>query len=309
MTEATVAQAAPSVPAEPATPPSARKRSSIWRENLRIFASNRFAVIGLAFLVLMVLFCFVGPLIYRTNQTATTLINANLAPSGQYPLGTDPEGLDILGRLMLGGQSTIELGLAVAVLSTGFGAAWGALSGYVGGFVDSLLMRIVDMMLSIPFLFFAVLLATLLTPTLPLIIAAITIVSWPSTARIVRGDTLSLRTRDYVTAARGVGSRHFPLIRRHIVPNAFGSIVVIGTLTVATSILIFASLSFLGLSVPPPATNWGRMATIGIQHLFDGYWWELWPPAIAIVLTIIAINAIGDGLYDVVDQRHKGKSG
>jgi ABC-type dipeptide/oligopeptide/nickel transport system permease subunit len=307
MTDAAVAPVAPSLPTEPVVPPKSRKRSSVWRENVRIFLANRFAMIGLIFLVLIVLFCFVGPLIYRTNQTATTLINANLPPSAQNPLGTDPEGIDILGRLMLGGQSTIELGLAVAVLSTSFGALWGALAGYVGGFVDTVLMRIVDMMLSIPFLFFAVLLATLLTPSLPLIIAAITIVSWPSTARIVRGDTLSLRTRDYVVAARGVGSRHFPLIQRHIVPNAFGSIVVVGTLTVATSILIFASLSFLGLEVPPPATNWGLIATEGIKHLFDGYWWELWPATIAIVLTVIAINAIGDGMYDVVDQRHKNK--
>lgn len=306
--DTTMVPPTPSLPAEPLLPTSPQ-RTSLWRENVRIFAANRFALAGAAFLVLMVLFCFVGPMIYKTNQTATTLLNANLAPSGQYPLGTDPEGLDILGRLMLGGQSTIELGLAVAVLSTGFGALWGALAGYVGGVVDSFLMRIVDMMLSIPFLFFVVLLATLLTPTLPLIIASIAIVSWPSTARIVRGDTLSLRTRDYVTAARGVGSRHFPLIRRHIVPNAFGSIVVIGTLTVATSILLFASLSFLGLGVPPPATNWGLVLTQGIKNLYNGYWWELWPAAAAIVLTVVAINALGDGLYDVVDQRHKRKGG
>lgn len=309
MTDAAVAPTASGVPAASPEAPAARKRSSVWRENVRIFSANRFAVIGLAVLVLMVLFCYVGPLLYRTNQTATTLINANLAPAGQYPLGTDAEGFDILGRLMVGGQSTIELGLAVAVLSTGFGALWGAMAGYVGGIVDSFMMRIVDMMLSIPFLFFAVLLATLLTPSLPLIIAAITIVSWPSTARIVRGDTLSLRSRDYVVAARGYGSRHFPLIRRHIVPNAFGSIVVIGTLTVATSILIFASLSFLGLSVPPPATSWGRMATQGIHVLANGYWWELWPAALAIVVTVIAINAIGDGMYDVVDQRHERAKG
>ncbi|MGH8979931.1 MAG: ABC transporter permease [Acidimicrobiales bacterium] len=309
MTDAAVAPVAPPVPAEPADSPRPRLRSQIWRENLRIFVSNRFAVVGLIFLVLMVLFCFVGPLVYRTNQGATTLINANLPPSAAHPLGTDFQGLDVLGRLMVGGQSTIELGFAVAVLSTSFGAIWGALAGYVGGFVDTVLMRIVDMMLSIPFLFFVVLLATLLTPTLLLIIAAITIVSWPSTARIVRGDTLSLRTRDYVQAARGAGSRHFPLIRRHIFPNAFGSIAVIGTLSVATSILIFASLSFLGMGVPPPATNWGRIATQGFEHFLDGYWWELWPAALAIVLTVIAVNAIGDGMYDVVDQRHKNANG
>jgi ABC-type dipeptide/oligopeptide/nickel transport system permease subunit len=284
-------------------------RSQVWRQNLYVFAQNRFALVSLVFLVAIALFCFVGPFIYRTNQTATTLINANLAPASGYPLGTDPEGFDVLGRLMLGGQSTLEVGFIAAILATGFGALWGALAGYIGGVVDSVLMRVVDMMLSIPFLFFAVLLATLLQPTLPLITVAITAVSWPSTARIVRGETLSLRTRDYVVAARGFGSPHWPLVRRHIMPNSLGSIVVNGTLTVATAILLFAYLSFLGLSVPPPATSWGRMLEMGINTLFDGYWWELWPAAIAIVLTVIAVNAVGDGFYDVVDKRNKAATG
>lgn len=308
MTDATVAPVTPIVPAEPVLSPRRHKHLAVWRENFRVFAANRFALAGLIVFVLIVLFCWVGPLIYRTNQTATTLINANLPPSGQFPLGTDQEGFDVLGRLMIGGQSAIEVGFAVAILSTAFGALWGAFAGYVGGVVDTTLMRIVDMMLAIPFLFFAVLLATLVTPTLLLIIAIISIVSWPSTARIVRGDTLSLRSRDYVVASRGFGSRHFPLIQRHIVPNSLGSVVVIGTLTVATTILTLAFLSFLGLSVPPPATNWGLIITDGIHTLFDGYWWELWPAAIAIVVTIIAITAIGDGMYDVVDKRHQGQA-
>ncbi len=254
-------------------------------------------------MVLIVLFCFVGPLVYKTNQTSATLLSSNLAPSGQYPLGTDPEGFDMLGRLMLGGQSTLEVGFAVAVFATAFGALWGALAGYVGGAVDSLLMRIVDTVLSIPFLFLAVLIATLLQPSLWLIVLAITAVSWPSTARIVRGETLSLRSRDYVTAAKGFGSWQLHLIGRHILPNSVGSIVVNATLKVATAILLFASLSFLGLGVPPPATSWGRMVTMGIHQLFNGYWWELWLPAAALVLVVIAVSGIGDGLYDVVAKR------
>ena len=284
-------------------------RWSLCQQNARIFAANKFALVGLVFLVLVTLFCFVGPLFYRSDQTLTTLFNSNLGPSGRFPLGTDPEGFDMLGRLMLGGQSTLEVGFAVAFFSTAWGAAWGAVAGYVGGVVDSVLMRVVDMMLSIPFLFFVVLLATLLQPTLPLIILAITAVSWPSTARIARGETLSLRGRDYVVASRGFGSKHLPLIRRHVVPNATGAIVVNGTLKVATAILLFAALSFLGLGVPSPATNWGRMLTIGIAHLFDGYWWQLWPPAVAIVATVIAVNAIGDGILDVVDKRHQQAAG
>lgn len=288
---------------------SARGRWELWRQNACIFAANRFALVGFFFIVAVTLFCFVGPIFYKSDQTLTTLFNSNLAPSGRFPLGTDPEGFDMLGRLMLGGQSTLEVGFAVAFFSTAWGAAWGAIAGYVGGAVDSVLMRVVDMMLSIPFLFFVVILATLLQPTLPLIILAISAVSWPSTARIARGETLSLRGRDYVLASRGFGSKHLPLISRHVVPNATGAIVVNGTLKVATAILLFAALSFLGLSVPSPATNWGRMLTIGISHLFDGYWWELWPPAIAIVATVIAVNAVGDGILDVVDKRHQQSTG
>lgn len=278
-------------------------RWSKWREDVSVFSKNRLALVSFAFLVLIVLFCFVGPLLYRSNQSTSTLLNANVAPSAQFPLGTDPEGFDILGRLMLGGQSTIEVAFAVAVISTGFGAMFGALAGYIGGAVDSFLMRIVDTMLAIPFLFLAVLIATLLSPTLLIVTVAISAVSWQSTARIVRSETLSLRTRDYVHAATGFGSWHLRLVGRHILPNTIGSIVVNATLKVATAILLFAAVSFLGLGPPPPATSWGTMATVGVQHLYDNTWWELWPAVAAIGLTVIAVTLIGDGLYDVVARR------
>jgi len=292
-------------PAAEGTKPiaSLRGRLRVWHQDAAVFASNRVALGALVFLVLIVLFCFAGPIFYKSNQVAATLLNSNLAPSSQFPLGTDPEGFDILGRLMVGGQSTLEVGFFVAVLSTAFGALFGALAGYLGGVVDSILMRIVDTMLSIPFLFFAVLVATLLQPTLPLIIVAITVVSWPSTARIVRSETLSIKTRDYVTAATGFGSWHLRLVGRHVLPNSIGSIIVNATLKVATAILLFASLAFLGLGVPPPATSWGKMVTLGIGHLNTGYWWQLWLPAVAIVLTVMAVSLVGDGLYDVVVKR------
>lgn len=280
-----------------------------WRQDAAVFATNRFALVSFAFLVVLLLFCFVGPFLYRTTQTATTLLNANLSPSGQFPLGTDPDGFNELGRLMLGGQSTIEVGFAVAVFSTGFGALWGALAGYVGGAVDAVLMRVVDTALSIPYLFLAVLLATLFQPSLWLIVLTITVVSWPSTARIVRGETLSLRTRDYVTAAKGFGGRHLGLVGRHIMPNSVGSIVVNFTLRVATAIFIFALLAYLGLGIPPPGTSWGQMLQQGITHLYDSYWWELWLPGAAIVLTVIAVSAVGDGLYDVVVKRQAAGTG
>jgi len=276
--------------------------------NLRRFAGNRFAVGGLVFLVLIILFSFAGPLVYHTNQSATNLILENQRPSAAHLLGTNPEGFDVLGRLMVGGQSTLEVAFAVAVISTAFGTIWGAIAGYVGGLLDAFLMRVVDTMLSIPFLFFVVLLAALVQPTLLLIIVVISAVSWLSTARLVRAEILSLRTRDYAIAAKGFGGGHWRVILRHLVPNALGVVVVNGTLKVADAILIFASISYLGLGVPPPSTSWGRMLTTGVNNLFDGYWWQLWPAALAIVLTVIAINAVGDGLRDMVEKRLESRS-
>lgn len=288
--------------------PEKEPDSSQWRRNIELFVDNRLAIAGLIFIVLLILFCFVGPLVYKSNQSTATLLNASVPPSGQNPLGTNAQGFDMLGRLMLGGQSTLEVGLAVAVLGTAFGTLWGSLAGYIGGTVDTVMMRIVDMALSIPFLFFAVLIATLLTPTLPLIIVAITAVSWPGTARIVRAETLSIKSRDYVVAASGFGSWHLRLVGRHVLPNSVGSIVVNATLKVATAILLYATLAFLGLSPPPPATSWGLTLTQGIHHLFDNYWWELWLPAAFITLTVIAISVIGDGIYDVVSKRQRAST-
>lgn len=270
---------------------------------LVIFFENKLAVASSAILLLVTLFSFVGPLIYHTNQTASNLLLINLPPSAAHPLGTTPNGRDELGRLMVGGQSTLEVGFAVGVVATLFGLAWGTISGYVGGILDAVMMRIVDALLSIPFLFFVVLLASLVRPDLLLIIGVIAAVSWLSTARLARGETLSLRTRDYVAAARIFGSRNRRILTRHVTPNLLGAVVVNATLKVADAILTFAYLSFLGLGLPPPATNWGSILTDGVNNLFDGYWWQLWPAAVLIILTVLAVNVLGDALSDVVETR------
>jgi oligopeptide transport system permease protein len=226
-----------------------------------------------------------------------------MPPSAAHPLGTTPEGRDELGQLMVGGQSTLEVGFAVAILGTAFGMIWGAIAGYIGGIFDAVLMRVVDALLAIPFLFFIVLLASITTPSLLIIILAITAASWESTARLVRGEVLSLRTRDYVAVSRQLGARHRHTVFRHLVPNVTGTVVVTATLSMADAILIYAAVAFLGLSVPPPATSWGDLLTTGINNLFDGYWWQLWPPAFAIVLIVLAVNVLGDGMHDMVEHR------
>ena len=270
---------------------------------LAVARENKLAAAGLITVVFLTLFCYVGPLLYHTNETSTNLLLANLPPSAAHPLGTTPEGRDELGQLMLGGQSTLEVGFAVAIIGTAFGMIWGAAAGYLGGIVDAALMRVVDALLAIPFLFFIVLLASITTPTLLIIILAITAASWQSTARLVRGEVLSLRTRDYVQVSRQLGAPHRHVIVRHLVPNVTGTVVVTATLSMADAILIYAAVAFLGLSAPPPATSWGDLLSTGINNLFDGYWWQLWPPAFAIVLIVLAVNVLGDGMHDMAEHR------
>ncbi len=288
--------------AEPAGPGPRLPAKRLLRRGGVVW-QNRLALAGLAVIIGLTLFSFAGPLIYRTNQTATNLLLANRPPSAAHLLGTSPEGRDEIGQLMVGGQSTLEVGFAVALLATAFGMAWGAVAGYIGGILDAILMRVVDAMLAIPFLFFVVLLASILTPNLGVIILALTAVSWLSTARLVRGEVLSLRTREFVAASKSFGARHRFVIVRHLAPNVLGVVVVNATLKMADAILAYASVAFLGLSVPPPATSWGDLLTTGIGQVFNGYWWQLWPPAVAIVLIVLAVNVVGDGLHDLVERR------
>ncbi|MGA2531362.1 MAG: ABC transporter permease, partial [Acidimicrobiales bacterium] len=222
-------------------------------------------------------------------------------PSGTNPLGTDNLGYDILGRLMVGGQSSLEVGLTVAILSTSFGALYGALAGWFGGALDEVLMRIVDVVLSLPMILVFVFLATVHSPTLLLLIFVLSLLSWLGPARLVRGEALSLRTREYVQAARGMGERPMRIVVRHILPNAMGTIVVNATFQVADAIIALALLSYLGFGLPPPAASWGAMLSNGTNFLLDGYWWEVYPAGVMILLTVIAFNFIGDALRDALN--------
>jgi len=269
-----------------------------------IAGENRLAVAGLVVIIFLTLFSFVGPLIYHTNQVSANLLLQDQPPSATHLLGTSPQGRDEIGQLMAGGQSTLEVGFAVAVLATGFGMVWGAVSGFIGGIVDTLMMRVVDAMLAIPFLFFIALLAAILTPDLFIIVFAISVSSWPGTARLVRGDVLSLRTRDFVTASRGFGARPMHVIFRHLTRNTLGIVAVTATLQIADAILIYAGLAFLGLGLPPPATSWGNMLSDYVENnLYSGHWWEFWPSAVCIIAIVLAVNVVGDGLHDMVESR------
>src|ERR1039457_6616488 len=274
-----------------------------WRLALREFTRNRLAVVGLGIIAFFVLFCFAGPLVYHGNIINTDLTSTNLAPGAGHPLGTDNEGFDQLGLLMNGGQAALEVGFFAAVLATPMGALWGAIAGLAGGILDSAMMRVVDVFLSVPILFVALIVAVRYGATvlsLSLIIGAFT---WLVPARLVRGEVLTLRTRDFVSAARSAGSGRWRLIRRHLLPNALGVIVVNVTFNVADAILAVATLGFLGYGLHYPNQDWGDMLSNGIQYMQDGYWWLVYPVGASIVLVVMACNLIGDALRDSLDVR------
>ncbi|MHB1577099.1 MAG: ABC transporter permease, partial [Candidatus Dormibacteria bacterium] len=218
-------------------------------------------------------------------------------------LGTDPVGYDVLGRLMVGGQTSLEIGFAAALIAVGMGVLWGAAAGLAGGIIDSIMMRIVDALLAIPFLFLLILLGAIFTTSVPELIIVIGLVAWLVPARLVRGETLSLRVREYVQAVRVMGGGTSRVLFRHIIPNTIGVIVVNATFQVADAILFVATLSYLGLGVPPPATNWGGMLSNGLSYVYAGYWWLIYPAGIAIIVTVVAFNFVGDALRDALEVR------
>ncbi len=277
--------------------------ASGWRLALREFLDNRIAVVGVAVLAMFVLACFLGPLFYHTNQVSTNILEITQHPSNSHPLGTDLNGYDELGRLMVGGQTSLEVGLAAAAGATLIGVLWGAIAGFFGGIVDGIMMRIVDALLSIPSLFLLLLLADIVKTSKIELIAVIAFISWLVPARLVRGETLVLRVREYVQAVRIMGGRSPRIVFRHIIPNTIGTIVVNASFQVADAILTVAFLGFLGLALPPPGTDWGTMLSNGINYTYDNYWWLIYPPGIAIVLTVVAFNFVGDALRDALEVR------
>jgi peptide/nickel transport system permease protein len=281
----------------------ARVIGGSWMLAARVFIENRLAVFGLGVVIFMLLFCFVGPLIYHTDQINTDIANLTQPPGAGHPLGTDNVGYDVLGRLMVGGQTSLEIGLAAALLATTFGVLWGAIAGFLGGWIDQLMMRIVDSLLAIPTLFLLLVLATMFVPSLPMLIFIVALVAWLVPARLIRGETLSLRSREYVEAVRVMGGSNARIVLRHIIPNTIGTIMVNATFQVADAILTIAALSFLGLGVPPPATNWGGMLSDGVSYTYAGYWWLIYPAGLAIVITVVAFNLIGDALRDAFEVR------
>jgi ABC-type dipeptide/oligopeptide/nickel transport system permease subunit len=274
-----------------------------WRLAVREFAQNKLAVIGVGILVFFVLFSFVGPLIYHGNYLNSDLLSTNLAPGAGHPLGTSNQGFDELALIMVGGQAALEVGFFAAAIAMIIGTLWGAVSGLIGGLVDASMMRVVDVFLSIPGLFIVLIVAVRYGASVLSLSLIIGGFSWLVPARLVRGEVLALRVRDFVAAARVAGSGRWRLISRHLIPNALGVVIVNTTFQVADAILAVAALGFLGFGLHWPHQDWGDLLSNGVSYMQDGYWWQIYPVGACIVLVVMACNLVGDALRDSLDVR------
>jgi oligopeptide transport system permease protein len=286
-----------------AQPPRGR---SPWRDARTRFMRNKAAVVSLALLVLIALACIVGPWLLHADFDTTDWNAMSLPPTlqGQHWWGTDESGRDLLVRCLIGGRISLMVGLLATIASVAIGIAWGATAGFVGGKVDGFMMRFVDMMYAIPYLLIAILLVTILGREFYLVVLAITAFSWMDMARVVRGQTLSLRTMEFVEAARAIGVPTRRIIFGHVVPNLLGVVVIYTTVTVPGVILTESVLSFLGLGIQEPMTSWGVLIEDGAKVMDVAPWMLLFPAAM-LSLTLYCFNFIGDGLRDALDPKER----
>jgi peptide/nickel transport system permease protein len=275
--------------------------ASGWRLALRDFVTNRRAVVGVGILLFFLVFCYIAPHIYFFDWPNPSLVNANAAPGAGHPLGADGNGFDLLGELMIGGQASLEVGLLAAFVGLVIGSLLGAVSGMFGGIVDAIIMRLVDIFLSLPFLLVVLILAVRYGASIVTMSLVIALFTWPVPARLVRGEVLTLRERDFVHAATVAGANRWRLIGRHLLPNAMGVVIVNGTFQVADAILTIASVGYIGFGLRYPTIDWGDMLSGGVSNLQNGYWWQIYPVGACIVLTVMAFNFIGDAMRDAVD--------
>jgi peptide/nickel transport system permease protein len=284
----------------PRTLPAA---TSGWRLTVRAFVQNRLAVIGLGIIVFFALFCLVGPHLYITDQIAVEPVDSLLPPSGAHPLGTDAQGFDVLGRIMKGGQASLQIGLFAALIATAIGTLYGTIAGLTGGIVDGVMMRVVDTLLSIPFLFIVLIIATRFSSTVLSLSLILGGFSWLAPARLVRAEVLALRSRGFVAAATVMGATKLRIIARHLIPNALGVVIVNITFQVADAIIAVSLLGFLGFGLNYPNVEWGTQLSDGVAHLLEGTWWLIYPVGGCLVLVVMAFNFVGDAMRDSIDVR------
>lgn len=282
-------------------------RSSSPRKNVVVkrFMRNKLAVLGLIVIILLYGVSLAAPLLVTHPPEQITFGARTLPPSSEHWMGTDRNGRDVYSRLIKGGQVSLATGFAAVAIVMTIGVLLGASAGYLGGLVDGAIMRFTDILLAIPLILLLITAASLFTPSLLTTVVVIGVSSWPGAARLVRGQFLSLKGQEYVTAARSIGASPWQIMMRHLFPNSLAIIIVETTLWLSYAILLEASLSYLGLGVQIPTPSWGNMLRDGQSELLFGAWWLTLFPGLAIFITVLAFNLLGDGLRDAFDPRHR----
>ncbi len=304
-------QLSPTVDALPAlTVATPRHLLPRW---LRSLLHARLATVGCLILLLVTFAAIFAPQLALHDAAQGEVVLNKIPPfwgtykhktgTRVYPLGTDEQGRDIYSRLLYGARISLAVGLTAVLLGGAIGIAAGLVAGYYRGITDDVIMRLADVQLAIPFILLAIAILAVLGPGLKSIIFTLGITSWVTYARVVRGQVLSYREKEFVEAARAMGAGDVRIMVRHILPNTWASIIVIASFGVASTILAEAALSFLGLSVPPTTATWGNMVAAGQSQIITGAWWTYTFPGVAIMLTVLAVNAVGDWLRDFLDPR------
>ena len=275
---------------------------SLWQDAWLRLRKNYLALFGLAVLILMVIIAILTPWIAPYGYEEQNLLLGASPPSAQHWLGTDIFGRDMLTRIFYGGRVSLMVGFIATGVALVIGVLWGTVAGYVGGRVDMVMMRIVDILYALPFMIFIILLMVVFGRSILLLFLAIGAVEWLTMARIVRGQVQNLRKQEFVEAAYSLGLSRWTIIRRHLIPNTLGPVIVYTTLTIPSVMLLEAFLSFLGLGIQPPQSSWGLLINYGVETM-EEYPWLLIFPGLALSITLFALNFLGDGLRDALDPR------
>jgi peptide/nickel transport system permease protein len=280
-----------------------RSRSSVWQRLKR----NKLAVAGIVVLLFFYGVAILAPVIAPYPYAELTPGMRDKPPSLEHWMGTDRQGRDVFSRLIKGGQVSLAAGFVAVLIVMAIGITLGAMAGFFGGWVDHLVMRSTDVLLAIPLILLLITAASLFSPSLKTTIIVIGVSSWPGTARLVRGQFLALKGQEFVTAARAMGATPGRIMMRHLFPNSLAIIIVQATIWLSYAIILEASLSYLGLGVQIPTPSWGNMLQDGQRELLFGAWWLTLFPGLAIFLTVLAFNLMGDGLRDALDPRRRSQ--
>lgn len=280
-----------------------RPQLTYWQEAWLRLRSNKLALVGLVVILLLGAMAVFAPMISSHDYAKQSIISKNKPPSANNWFGTDDFGRDVFTRVWYGARISLFVGLMAALIDFFIGVIYGGISGYMGGRVDNIMMRFVDLLYGLPYLLIVILLMVVMGSGLLTIIVALSATGWIGMARTVRGQVLQMKNSEYVLAAKTMGAKPFYIIRKHLLPNTVGIIIVYVTLSVPTAIFAEAFLSFLGLGVQAPMASWGVMANDGLSTILSGQWWRLFFPAFFISLTMLAFNVLGDGLRDAFDPK------